>query len=266
MKTFLSQITTAAKKFEPDLLLSIKGEMIDGKSVEALSKEYGIKTALWFPDDPRFFNSLVRHTAPYYDYVFTKSHMMIPRYEKIGCERVSVIPLGCDPVIHKLKPELIRNLEVCFVGSYSYRRAAILKNLKNNDLHVYGPYWNIFHYTKNYHSAIWGEDFTNILNESMMSVNIHVLSDLGVAPNMRTFEIPACGALLLTDRPKEIEKYYDVGREILCYSNGMELKELVDFYKDMPEERYKISKKGYDRTIKDHTYKQRMNLMLSIIK
>jgi len=266
MDDFLNQITITIKKFEPDILLSIKGEMLDGKSVEYLRKEYGVKTALWFPDDPRYFHSLVSHIAPYYDYVFTKSEIMIPKYEKINSKKVNVVPFGCDPTIHKLNQSQHRNLDISFIGSYTFRRSHILGALQDKGLHVYGPYWNIFHPRRKYHPPVWGKCVTDLLNKSKIGLNIHAKSDLDVAPNMRTFEIPACGALMLTDKPRGIEKYYEVGKEIICYESIKELKELIDFFIGTPEELYKISKRGYDRTIADHTYEKRMKLILSIIK
>jgi len=65
-------------KFNPDLALSIKGDAVKHETVKWMKRELGTKTALWYPDDPRFFNSLVRYIAPSYEYVFTASEKAIP--------------------------------------------------------------------------------------------------------------------------------------------------------------------------------------------
>ncbi|RLE53685.1 MAG: hypothetical protein DRJ26_03100, partial [Candidatus Methanomethylicota archaeon] len=95
------EIKNIAKKFSPDLILTIKGEWVRPKTIEWLKKELGAKTALWYPDDPRFFGSLVRYIAPEYDYVFTASKNAISRYKELGIKHVYRLPFGCEPTVHR---------------------------------------------------------------------------------------------------------------------------------------------------------------------
>lgn len=267
IKCFENRLRLILDRFEADLFLVIKGEMIDGKFIESIGKEYGIRTILWFPDDPRFFNSLVRHVACYYDYIFTKSDVMIPRYKEANAQRVYSLAFACDPAVHVFKPFTPKSKRVSFIGAYDNRRGSIVKSLHDGNIQIYGPYWSIFYKGRgSINPAVWGEAVANVYNSSKMGLNVHVWSDLDVAPNMRTFEIPACGTLMLTDRVRGIENYYDVGKEILCYNDVKDLKELIDYYSEMHEERESISIKGYHRTIANHTYDHRMKQMLSLIK
>lgn len=82
-------------------MLSIKGEAVKPETIEWISREVGAKTALWYPDDPRFFNSLVKYIAPSYDYVFTPLQRAIKRYKEIGCRAVHFLPFACEETIHK---------------------------------------------------------------------------------------------------------------------------------------------------------------------
>lgn len=266
MKRFFEQVASTAADWEPEIILSIKGEMLDGSHIEYLGKEFGAATALWFPDDPRFFDSLVRHIAPSYDYIFTKSDIMIPKYEEIGAKRVHVMPFGCDPSLHHPSPSTVKKTDVCFVGTYDRRRARTLKAIKDiPNSYVYGPYWNLF-LRSMARPAVWGEEMTHTLNSSKIILNIHVESDLGLAPNMRTFEVPACRGFLLTDRARNIEKYYVPGKEIVCYDDAKELTELAKYYLHNDEEREEISLRGYERSMADHSYEKRMKQLLSIIR
>ena len=86
-----NEIKRIAETFYPDLVLSIKGEAVKPKTVEWIREELGAKTALWYPDDPRFFNSLVKYIAPSYDHVFTASEKAIDMYKDIGCRKVHLI-------------------------------------------------------------------------------------------------------------------------------------------------------------------------------
>ncbi|MEM0126274.1 MAG: DUF3880 domain-containing protein [Candidatus Bathyarchaeia archaeon] len=145
------EIKEVAVKFRPDLILSIKGEAVKPSTVEWVKRELNAKTALWYPDDPRFFNSLVKHIAPSYDSVFTASEKMISAYKELGCKNVHFLPFACEPTVHKkvkLNEEKRRKYEadVVFVGTYTRRRARFINALENAGImvKVYGPYWKYF--------------------------------------------------------------------------------------------------------------------------
>ena len=262
---YLEEITLQVQRFKPDILLAIKGEMLDGKSIGHLSKEYGIKTALWFPDDPRYFDSLVRHVAPFYDHIFTKSERMVPRYKEIGVDKVHELAFGCDPNTYYFEPALKKSINASFIGTYDRRRSKLLRSLNRKDLHIYGPYWRLFHRKDSVHNAIWGDEVRHTINKSKVVLNIHAQSDLDLAPNMRAFEIPGCHALMLTDRPNGIEKYYEIGKEMVCYDGPRDLASLIDYYSEADEEREKISAQGYEKTVSQHTYKHRMKQFLDLV-
>lgn len=265
MKYFASNIEKECNEFEPDLLISLKGEMIDGGWLERIAREHSIHTALWFPDDPRFFNSIVKHVAPYYEYVFTKSSLMIDKYREINVDRVYALPFACDPQIHKFKPNTDRSISISFVGSYDKRRGKVISSLGGREMQIYGPYWNFF-YRSLANPPIWGEQVTDVYNKSKIVLNIHVESDLPVGPNMRTFEVPGCCTFMLSDNAAGIDNYYTLGKEMICYKDIKELRELVEYYTEMSEERENIARKAYSRTLSEHTYEQRMKHMLSVIK
>lgn len=71
------------------------------------------------------------------------------------------------------------------------------------------------------------------------------------------FEIPACGGFLLAGYAKGLERYYELGKEIAIYRDEKEIPEMVKYYLEHDEERKKIARAGYERTIKEHTYEKR---------
>jgi spore maturation protein CgeB len=191
---------------------------------------------------------------------------MIPKYTEIGAKNVHVLPFGCDPAVHHPDPDASKKNDVCFIGTYDRQRARTLNAIRDiPNAHVYGPYWNVF-LRSMARPPVWGKEMTNTLNASKIVLNIHVQSDLGLAPNMRTFEVPACRGFLLTDKAEGIGKYYEIGKEIVCYTDTKELAELVKYYLQMDKEREEISSRGYKRSIKEHTYEKRMKQLLSIVR
>jgi spore maturation protein CgeB len=267
------EIKRIAEAFRPDLVLSIKGEAVKPENIEWIKDELGAKTALWYPDDPRFFNSLVRYIAPSYDHVFTASEKAIGMYKENGCEKVHFLPFACEPTIHKkLSPSdersALNNLDVVFVGTYTQRRSKLIKALERTGIkvEVYGPYWRYFKRSNNVHDGVYGHEMVKVFNSAKIVLNIHVESDLPYKVNMRTFEAVGCGALLLTDKPYGLEKCFRIGREIVVYDYERELIDVVKYHLDNDEERKEISLRAQSKAYMEHTYERRVKSFLSVVK
>jgi spore maturation protein CgeB len=83
---------------------------------------------------------------------------------------------------------------------------------------------------------------------------------------LRDFEIPMSGGFYLTKYSEEIEKYFDVGKEIACYSSRDDLIDKCNFYLKNSTAREKIRLAGLDRSRKCHTWEQRFNQLFSAPK
>ncbi len=98
-------------------------------------------------------------------------------------------------------------------------------------------------------------------------INFNATSrQMSEAVNQRVFDVPACGAFLLTDYQKGLEDLFDVGSEVITYKDKSEIPELVKFYLKYPDERQKVALRGRERVLKEHTYKHRMNSMIEFMK
>ena len=73
----------------------------------------------------------------------------------------------------------------------------------------------------------------------------------------RVFEVPACAGFLLTENCENLEKYFEIDKEIVVFNSMEEAKDKINFYKKNYAESKKIAENGYLRAIKDHTYEQR---------
>ena len=81
---------------------------------------------------------------------------------------------------------------------------------------------------------------------------------------MRTFEVPACGALLINDYREGIEELFDLEKEIVVFHNTSELKEILEKLKKYPKEFDEIRENGYKRVLAEHTYEHRMKKVIDI--
>ena len=62
-------------------------------------------------------------------------------------------------------------------------------------------------------------------------INFNATSvQMGTAVNQRAFDVPACGAFLLTDRQPSLEALFEAGEEVIAYGGLEEAAELTRFY------------------------------------
>lgn len=217
---------------------------------------------LWFPDDPRFFDTIVKNIVCVFDLVICSSPKMIDRYKEVGANDVIYLPFACEPDIHKpIQLDGRYMYDICFVGTYYPRRGRIIKQLMENGYNtkVYGPYWKDA-------DALYGMDMVKAFNASKIVLNIHIESDLDNKPNMRTFEVTGSSSFLLTDYAYGLEEQFVIGKEVIVYDNIKELLELVRYYLSSNEERDKIRINGNRRAYKDHTYENRLKAVLTCLK
>jgi len=86
------------------------------------------------------------------------------------------------------------------------------------------------------------------------------------AVNQRVFDVPACGAFMLTDYQKSIDELFDAGKEIVIFRDREEIPGLVKYYLNNPEERETLSRRGMERVLKQHTYKHRLTTLIDAMK
>ena len=117
-----------------------------------------------------------------------------------------------------------------------------------------------------HHGEVWGLDMYLALARSRISINRHINVAENNANNMRLFEATGVGSLLITDRKDNLSDLFEVGKELVAYSTPQEAAELVRYYLAHPAEADVIARAGQARTLRDHTYQQRMTELLPVLE
>jgi spore maturation protein CgeB len=269
---FLNDINERLKsevaKVKPDLVLSIKGEVVLAETLDWLKGQLGAKLALWYPDDPRYFRSLVNHIAPHYDYIFTASERAIEMYREIGAINVDYLPFGCEPSVHRRvalneTDRASYTSDICFVGTYTRRRAKIIKSVWKAGLRVrvWGPYWKNFIHGGQVSNGIYGLEMVKAFNGAKIVLNMHEESDLPYKVNTRVFEATGSGTFLLTDNSYGLNQMFRIGEEVVAYNDIKELIKTIKYYLNSDEKK-DISDKAMRRAHREHTYQQRVTKLL----
>jgi spore maturation protein CgeB len=278
-------VADLAVEHRPDLVLAINGVVLPESQVDQI-RDKGIKTAIWFTDDPYYTDWTVEF-APHYEYVFTLEINCVSLYKEVGCQHVYYLPFGVNPKVFYPKPvDASHRRDLCFIGTAYWNRVKYVDQLASflsaKHVLISGWWWDRLKHYKLLKNQIrlddWltAEETASYYNGARMVINLHRLSDddslnhngrkiSAYSINPRTFEINGCNTLQLIDFRHELVKYYVPGEEIVVYSSPEELQERISYFLKHEEERREIAYRGFERTLRDHTYRKRLNEMLSII-
>jgi spore maturation protein CgeB len=117
-----------------------------------------------------------------------------------------------------------------------------------------------------YLGTAWGIRMFRILAASKVVVNYHGDVAQSYANNMRLFEATGTGALLVTDWKTNLHEMFVLDKEVIAYRSGEECAEMIQYYLEHEDEREEIARAGQVRTLRDHTYNQRMQVLVDIVE
>lgn len=108
---------------------------------------------------------------------------------------------------------------------------------------------------------VLGNDMVRAINSYKIHFNKNIRDDI----NYRTFETCGCRTLLLTNYTPNLDKLFEINKEIVVYSQLGEVDEIIRYLLDNPDEIEKIAENGYQRVKRDHTYFHRAQKLIEII-
>ena len=266
LKHINASYRNAMTTFNPDVVLSIKGESVLPETLSYISSNIGAIRTLWYPDDPRFFNSLAKRVAPFYDHVFSSSENGTKMYRQIGIEAVHRLPFGCNEKVHYRENWNGEPLDrVIFVGTFTLKRYRFVKNLvkKGVEIDLIGKYWKNFFPSHTISESAYGPSLTKLFQRYKLSLNIH--NDIQYGPNMRTFEVTGSGGTLLTDMAEDMDKFFIEGKEVFMYRDLEELTKLINGKISEEIATNQVAKNGYRRAHASYTYEKVMGTFLSSV-
>jgi len=74
---------------------------------------------------------------------------------------------------------------------------------------------------------------------------------------LRDFEVPMSGGFYMVEYMEELEEFFEIGKEIVCYTDAQDLAEKIKYYLRHDDEREAIRLAGLRRCLRDHTWEKR---------
>jgi spore maturation protein CgeB len=277
-----------AEACRPDLVLVLNGLHVfpeDHSEQIVQIREMGIKTAIWFADDP-YFTDLTKQIAVHYDYIFTHEFNCVSFYREIGCKQAHYLPLAVPlSLFRPMAVDSSFRSDICFIGNAFPNRIAFFNQITpyliNKRVVIIGALWDqLTQYPLLAKQIRLGwvpvKETIQYYNGAKIVINLHRSAfDDGFSINSRhipaysinprTYEISACGVLQLTDIREDLGSLYTPGYDIATYTRAEDLIHQIDYYLDREEEREQIALRGLRRTLQEHTYKKRLKQLLKVV-
>lgn len=120
-------------------------------------------------------------------------------------------------------------------------------------------------YPERIKASVFGVENYEISARSKIALNSHIDCFENYAGNMRLYEVTGMGACLLTDWKINLPELFEPEVEAVTYRSVEECIEKVNYLLGNETERQAIAAAGQRRTLRDHTYRQRVGELHHII-
>ena len=274
-------VLAAAREFKPHIVWADKQEYL---SVETL---HDLRTLgprlLHFTPDPYFSlpwkrTSIMDEAISAFDVLLYCKSYEREQYQALN--RCAIyMPLGyCDETHRPLPSNDLRwCCDVGFLGGWEPRRESLLGPVAKTGLNlkIWGSYWDFLqdgrwslrrkvimnqlaggipyaiHRRADLAAAwqgdeVYGDDYARALTGSKISTGF-LRETWPDQHTTRTFEIPACGSMLLADRTPEHQEFFEEGKEAEFFESGDELLDKIRFYISNESARRRIVESGLER-------------------
>jgi spore maturation protein CgeB len=265
-------------EFKPDIIWVFKGMEISPASL-IWAKSRNIKLANYNPDNPFIFsgrgsgNSNVTHSVSLYDLHFTYNLEVKKKLEQEYQLPTVYLPFGfdLDDQLFRVCEEQEEILKLCFAGNPDAKRADFIENIAKAGIQidVYGNDWT--RYVKNplisIYPPVYGKEFWKILRRYRVQLNLMRIHNED-SHNMRSFEVPAVGGIMLAPDTREHRMFFEDRKEVFLFSTVRNCVELAHLLLGMPRaEADRIRQMARERSLNGgYRYSDRADTALKALK
>lgn len=242
-----TQLLQFVNKRQYDVILVFKGLTLFPQTINELKKNTRL-LCCYNPDHPfKFFsegsgNRNILDSISLYDIYISYSRRIAADLNAQYKVNAYSVPFGYDDSSF---PQETRQAEDfynkwLFIGAYDRQRALFLEKLDDNDVDIYGDskwrsrsknnigkkYKGQPLYNMNYKQAIrYSNGVFNLLRRQNIEEESH---------NMRSFEVPGYGGVLIANRTEEQMYFFEDNKEAVYFDSMDELKDKLDYLRKNP--------------------------------
>ena len=264
---FYPILAAQIKYYRPDVLLNQAMDHVSGAFLNAVKPDVrlvvGQHAASPVPVD----------NVQSYDLIVSSFPPTVENFRETGIP-AELHRLGFDPYVSSSIASERGVFDVTFVGSFEAAvhstRISWLEDLCRRlpQLKIWAPQVEHLSPTSpipsHYAGQAWGREMYEILHASKITLNHH--GDVPpFANNLRLYESTGVGTMLVTDWKDNLHEMFVLGKEVVTYHSADECAERVEHYLEHGAEREAIASAGHQRTLRDHTFHDRMREFVDIV-
>ena len=247
-----SKIVRDVQWYKPDaIILNSGGLYLEDKTFDYLKKNGIISVGLSL-SDPDVFPYNGKIYADKFDLFYTNSkYSYLENYDHSKVN-IRMMPFAASVDHHYYMPDVKRKYDLVVVAHAREDRISVIKKLESIcKVGTYGSGWE--------HSLgiVNGKKHVKAINSGKMYLSF--TRTVAGFDNVKVglFEAMACNQVVITSYMEELQDFFEIGKEILCYKTEEELYDLVKYYLQHEDELENIRRHGYARFLKNHTYQKR---------
>lgn len=266
-----NELATAARfrqavaEFRPDLLLVIRGELIDPAAVAAAKVSWPVKAAVWWVKTMRW-QGVVAEESTVYDAAFTI-------HRRLAADGVAHLPAFALDA-ERYHPAAVKSERwpLLFAGCWSSRRQIFLEAVADLPLTVVGPGWR--KRLPRGHALLprlgpeWvaAADLPDHYRQAGVVIDVAQIerrADEG--ETMRVADVPACGTVLLTEPTSGVAAHFQADAEVALFDSPAELRrQALDLLAD-PGRRQAMGRAAAIRAGQLPTFDDRVQTILQAV-
>ena len=257
--TVNEHLVSFAKRIKPLATIVFKGMEIFPETLVEIKKHTKL-LCNYNPDHPFDFHSKgsgnknVKAAIGLYDFYGTYSTRIADSLKEVYKANSFVLPFGFDTELNLPKQETTTN-KFGFIGAFDKDRLSFLVQLRDFPIEVYGENkWvektkklnnsNLFITGK----PLFNYDYVSYCGKSMGIFNfLRAQNLIEQSHNMRTFEVPGYGGVLIANRTEEQLSFFEEDKEAIYFNDIYELKDKLNFLIKHPEQLSLIKINAYKR-------------------
>ena len=216
----------------------------------------------------------------YHSNAYSSDLNMDEKLSYCGAKRFDFWPLALfdasfDPTLAEDQLfSLPREIDVVFIGSFAKGKMAALSKIKKafgrrcvmHGLTSFARnvYFNVNHGFPGWMTPIEIDEFAPLYRKSKIGFNIHNRGKYTVG-NFRLFELPANGAMQVSDGGEFLQQFFVPDEEIILADEIDEVIGKIEHFLSHDNDRIEIARAGYRAVIDRHRFKGRVRELETII-
>jgi spore maturation protein CgeB len=277
LREFSAKVLETCQDVRPTWLLTTGIAPLEHAALKEIGKLH-VRRLNYLTDDP--WNPAHRapwflRALPQYDYVFSPRRATLGDLRRLGCMSACYLPFAYAPESHfpetPLSGERVHfQSDIVFAGGADRDRVPYMQSLiqAGFDVALHGGYWERYPQTA---AVARGQADPSTLRKAVGAAKVALCLVRRANRDghvMRSFELPAMGACMLTEDTEEHHEIFgDDGEAVVFFRTQEEMVEKLRWLLAHDADRKRLANAAHRLIIADkNTYQDRVEAMLEMVK